>query len=239
MKINPGFSLEWSILVFALTMHCAWTNAQDPDFNKTNIGFFISPNYSYRNRGPSPETDFRDGLEKSIFGYAVGFSAARNVSQDWGIESGLQFMHRGYATKKMLARGIENVNQIQLFYRFNHLGIPVKASYRKLFEDFTMAVKGGIIANFIVKDDMKTILEYPDHTTETHSKIDGLAKTSLTGVISFELGDRLYKNLYWEIGPTLYYDLSATLNDPIKTRLWDLGLNICMYSKIQYPTPVE
>jgi hypothetical protein len=219
-------------LVFLLP--CPTVTGQDAESINTSIHLFLSPDYSYRNLGNNGSANPRDGLEKSIPGYCTGVDLSFRKEKPLGIETGIRMMHRGFATKEMLVAGNNSVNHAQVLYHYNYFGIPVMAVYRKQSGKGILCMKGGLISNFLARQDKVSIWEYTDHTEKYHSDLDGdVSKMVLTGVLGIEMGNNIKNNLFYEIGPFLYYDLtSAERRELIETYLWDLGLNFSIYLRL-------
>jgi hypothetical protein len=218
------------VLVLFFILFCTFLNGQ----NKISIRIYYSPDICYRSLiSDSWIVDLRDDNEIMKYGNSIGTGIIYQFKPKYTIEIGIQYMTRGYQTKKneVITRESDPVlpDKIKDIYSFDYLGFPIRLNFMMGLKRVRYKASIGIITNILLKQEWENILFYNDHTDIlVENMTDDYNKIGLTPVICFGLGYTISKSFEIQMEPTVQYDFLTVTDTSIKTYLLNFGLNLSL-----------
>ena len=210
---------------------------QEYNSSKIALGFFYSPNLSYRNLSQNDlVADFRDNTEVVKYGQSFGLVFLYRISHLLGLESGVNTQIRGFQTKLqdviIAEPNPEIPDKIKTVDRFYYLGFPLKLTLYKNFKKISVIPAVGIIGNVLLHQDIlfigktgeQTDVRKTVHTNDYRSFI-------ITSIVGFGINWNISESIDLMITPTFQYDIVPVMDAPLNTNLWDLGINFgCLFN---------
>jgi len=224
------------------------------EFKRLLFGLNISPDICYRtlknNDGSSSSSmtiDLRDKNEEPKFGYTAGLNLRYNFSKHLGIEAGVQYSNKGYASKKIeltfgdmidprygfvyTNNGTAEPTKAKFLYNFNYLDLPVRAIFSFGEKRIHFVTSIGVTTNIFIKAIQTSVLEYENGDTkrETQNYPDEFKSLNISPTVSAGVDFRISNKLNMKVEPTFRYGLLKIIGTPITAYLWNGGLNITCY----------
>ena len=226
------------ILILFLILICSFLNGQQNGQSGVSIRVYYSPDICYRFLSDdSWVADTRDENEIIKYGNSIGTGIICKLNPFIALELGIQYSTKGYQTKKNEVISSEPdstlPDMIKEVYRYNYLGLPVRLSFIKEFNKFSLRSSLGLVNNGLLKHEYETISYNKDGSYFTATEgIESYNKFALTSVISIGIGYQISQLIEIQIEPTLQYDLLKIKDAPMETYLWNLGLNMSLTYKL-------
>lgn len=252
MKLQTTFvTMLISLAVFGQDTLNSKTSAE---FKRLLFGVNISPDYCYRTlKGDDRSSsialiiDMQNKNEEPKIGYTAGLNLCYNKSKHLGIELGVQYSNKGYASKKSdLTFGdiidprfgfVYSTNssspptKAKYFYNHIYIDIPVRAIFSFGEKRIHFITSIGVATNILLKATTTSVLEYENGDTkqETHDQRYNFNSLNISPTISVGIDCKISNKINLRVEPTLRYGLLKIIDAPISAYLWSGGLNLTCY----------
>lgn len=215
-----------------------WSQSGDTlRYNKFDIGFSYSPDYSYRKLKTDASntwmTSIYDTMEVAKFGYTAGFNFIFHVNENLWIGSGLLLSDKGERTKPYSIQPVNNY--INHFY---YLDIPIKANYylhhKKYFYSKEKKLKFFLSAGTSINIHLSTQTKAESVAageTETIKSMPEISKINLAFLAGFGIDCPITHHWYFKLEPNYRRSITAIADTPIKKYFYSLGLNLGLFCK--------
>lgn len=208
------------------------------------IGFNFSPDYSsrvLRNTGgnTSGVIKSRNDMEVGKPGYTTGITVSRSFTGLLSFETGIQYSNKGYQTKKhdlfYSQPDPALPEKAKFIYNFRYIDIPFKVNFAFGKSRVKFIAGAGLITNFLIRETITTILEYPNGTGKRKKEPSGYDynKINLSPFVSAGLEYRLRDDLAVRAEPTFRFGILKIYDAPLSEYLWNAGLNIGFYYSLK------
>ena len=221
-------------------------NKQTGEAKKVYLGVIISPDYDFRtlkNSDGSSSNDFvlknRNGFEIAKLGYTTGVNVCIKFTNQFGLETGLQYSNKGFKTKD---NGIPHAQpdsnlllKEKFIYRFHYIDIPLKANFAFGNKNIQFISSIGLVANIFINETQKSTIEYVNgqRIQRTESTLANYNKVGISPMVSIGVSYKLNAKSILKIEPTFRYGIIKTANTPIAENLWNAGLSIGYYYQLK------
>jgi len=236
------------VLFFVLTLAFCVVHGQETksqkEQNKISIGFNFSPDYNFRTlkqNGESPSGGLviksRNDIEIAKFGYTTGLNICINITNFLRIGTGIQYSNKGYKTKNrdlIWAQPDPSLpTKSKFIYSYQYIGLPAEAEFIFGKSKIRFLSSLGVMTNFLLKVKQVNILEYSDGKTNKNSQsITDFNKIDISPMISFGIDYKINQKTHLIAEPTFRYGVIKTKDAPITENLWNVGLNIGFYYRL-------
>lgn len=179
--------------------------------------------------------DLRNDGETMKFGYQAGIGFCINVSENFGVETGVQYSNMGFETKLMdfiyafpepgapiQGRSIFNLNYIQIPLKGN---IFIGKGKVKFYSSI------GVQTNALVNQNETWVLKYEDGRTE-YEVFDSnypLEKVHFSGMIEAGIDVKFSKYIHLRAAPNFSHSIGRVVDAPLSTYLWTAGMGVQFY----------
>lgn len=222
-----------TVLILLFILFCTLLDGQ----NQISIRIYYSPDICYRYiRSDSYLVGIDDREENEImkYGNSFGIGIIYQFTPMFAMEFGIQYMTRGYQTKKIEVitpgpyPGIPD--QTKDIYSFNYLGFPFRLNFMLgRYKRLRFRSSIGLITNILLRQEWENILYYSDQTDiSIINMTDDYNETVITTVLCFGLGYIISNSFEIQVKPMLQYDILSVIDATIKTYLWNFGLNLSL-----------
>ena len=226
------------LIVFFLFVNYLWAQNNE---SKTSLGVNFSSDYAYRNLKNTEDAqwivDFREEVEKPIFGFHGGFSFYHKFQKGIFIETGLQYSRFGDKKEDMeiiSSSGMYSMENKFITY-YDYLAIPVKVAYSITFnERFSLFVSPGLSTHFFLSYRFLSRIDYDDGTSSSSSSSyydNPFNFEPIHFILHSSIGLDVNLNDSWSLRfePTYRTSLSTAVDAPIQQRFFSFGLNTGVY----------
>jgi hypothetical protein len=205
--------------------------------NKCIIGIYYSPEISYRTLGDSKITQIRNDREVYKYGNSIGATFGYRISKFVEIGTGVNFSSRGFQTKEDSIKVQEPdpvfPDKIKVVDHFYYLGIPLKCGFRKDFNKISVVSSIGIMPNLLLNQKVEYITTKNDQVEHNiYDRTYEYRRIDLTAIISIGLAYKVSHKMDLIIEPTFQHDVISVIDAPLKTYLWNSGLNFSFKYKL-------
>ncbi len=227
--------MKYLIVIFLFV--CLLTNSQENGQSRLSLRAYYTPDICYRFLdGASWIVDLRNEREIIKYGNSIGIGLSYNLNSLISIETGIQYTSQGFQTKKITINTREPdpvmPNKVKVIDRFNYIGIPIRLYFTKDVKKFSFKSSLGIITNYLIFHEYENIDYYDDQTIiYTREDTEEYNRLMLTPIISLGSGYQITKSIEIQLEPTFQYNIMKVQDAPIKTYLWNLGLNMSIFYK--------
>jgi len=224
------------IYLLSLTFNGLAQSKDSLKYNKFNIGFTFSPDYSYRILKTDASNqwikDTYDTLEVSKYGYTTGLNIIFYLNKRLFFSSGLLFADKGERTKNYPIQPVNNY--INHFY---YLDIPIKANYyfkhKKYFYSKPKKIKvfltGGTSVNVYLSS--RTTTKVTNDETEPFAKSLQLSRLNFSFIAGLGMNCPITNKWYFKLESNYRRSITRVANAPVKKYFYSLGLNIGLFCK--------
>ena len=172
-------------LTFFTISNYSFSQEEETTSSKTKmIGISLSPDYSYRILSSSGSSvgnfisDYRNENEQPIVGYTTGLNFVSNVSERFGVGTGIHFSKKGYKSGNghsgltfgdMIDSRRGFVYQVgTISYEYNHyyIGIPLKAILTFGKGKIKFIATAGFTTNIMLKSTTTIVIDYANANPE-------------------------------------------------------------------------
>ncbi|MEO6548830.1 MAG: outer membrane beta-barrel protein [Ferruginibacter sp.] len=217
------FFLAATILSLSLLGQEKLSDRQTPKFKRLQIGIIFSPDYNFRklnNNDGSPSSDLliknRNDKEIGKFGYTTGIDICVKLTEKVGFETGIQYSNKGYQTKKqnlVFSQPDPSLpTTTKIVYVYHYIDIPLKVNLMLGQGRIRLISSVGVTTNILMKENYKKV---------NFSPMAGIG-------IDYKINNQI--NL--RVEPTFRYGILYTTDTPVTENLWNTGLNIGLYFKL-------
>lgn len=210
-------------------------------------GAFVSPDCSYRwlASGTDPLSGIiiqgRNGSERPVMGFTVGYSGMRMISRNTALEYGFGYTEKGYATEKIAFTVLDSPETPEgsIRYRISYLEIPLVLHYIFPGNKRNCYLSAGASGDIFLAQRSHKKFEYHDgavrRTTEFTFRGYGLIRPSIHIHGGIEM--KLYKHWVMRVGPAFRFSpVNVTTNNLLwNMRLWNAGVRLGLYKKTKLP----
>ncbi len=204
---------------------------------KLKIGINFSPDYCYRilkvdstNNHTKSLMNYRNETEIPKISFSTSINLLYQFSNNFELETGLQYSNNGYRTKKSKVNGFDYYFK----YSFHQLNLPVRIIYKTNWEkkmQFTSSV--GIATSYLFKYQTITFLSENNEKFERkaydYTKIYNYKEINFMPTVSIGIDYVINNKFNLKLEPTFRYGLVKIIKTPITERLWNVGLNMGFY----------
>ncbi len=225
---------------------------------KIQIGINFSSDYCDSKIVNSNGNSNLDGIVESFeklqigkFGYSTGVNLSYNVSNRFGLEAGIQYSNKGFATEKMDLFFGDQIDPrygftydsisgstpsgAQSLYSYHYLDIPLRAYWIVGEKRMKFIASLGVTTNILLKATQTFKIKYDNGDTEvktTEQSYDyraiNISPTASVGIVY-----RLSNSFDLRLEPTFRYGVIKINDEPIARYLWNAGLNFSCYYTIR------
>lgn len=217
------------------------------ELKKISLGVSVSPNYSYRTQVDDGVSAYNDVIylgkdnEVGQFGHTLNFDVRILMSNRHSFNIGLQISNEGYKVDEVdlqfgdvidPRRGFiypaVGVSGLTYKYKFDYGGITIglKSRYGSKKLRFIhsvgivpkLLISGTAIGELTIANQSPNVVYF--RTTEDFNRFNLESYISVGGEWEFK------ENRTIEIAPTFRYNVLKTSNDPLTSRLWNLGIRV-------------
>ena len=202
--------------------------------SKFEIGISYSPDFCYRSLKAKDEgkwiADTRDTLEVPKFGYTTGIFINYKFRKNMNVESGIFFSDKGEKTRKQTLENTPSGEQPIKYSLINHyyyLDIPVKFDYYLSTGKLKLYIDAGLSANIFLNQ-KTTIIETSSNTNRKTSSFSNPNFNRINFAFQFGCGITypISDKMNIKIEPVYRRSITSVINAPIKSYLYEVGINI-------------
>jgi len=188
--------------------------------SKMSWGIHINPGISFRVldyiEKENPISKLRNQNEIPKFGYQLGISGLRRISNKGSIELGISYLNIGYNTRKLdciwTAPQSSYPEYIKIKQSFKFVGLSLMYKHLIIDNNFNLFFSlGGSINELLSRKTM--VLEYVGSERSKHASSirTGFSETYLNGLISLGTKFIVSKNISFIVEPTYSRGLTSVL----------------------------
>jgi len=179
--------------------------------------------------------DSRNNTETFKFGYSGGLGFSMNVTEHFGMETGILYTNRGYETRLMnyiyITPDPSLPEQGRSIYNYNFIEVPVKANFFAGRNKVRFFCSFGINTNILVAQNETFVKKYADGRTEYDVfKTDfDFQKVVFSGSLAAGLDIKFNNYLNLRVYPTFSHQFGKFMDAYISEYLWNTGLTAAFY----------
>lgn len=220
------------------------------------VGISFSPDLAYRMLSNKDETElsetmvnFRNKSEQVKFGMTGDLSFSYWFRGRLGIQTGLSYSYRGYQSAKTDLSFPSSIDpyygfvyepdssgrsEVRFLDDFHYLGLPILLNFRSGSSKWQLFSSAGIIPEFLLKSSSRAIYYYSDGNKEKESNTSTQwhDRINIVGSVSLGLEYHLSKDASLRFAPMLRFGLLPLSKTPIRTYLYNVGLQFGYYRSL-------
>lgn len=242
------------IACFATLLFLNQLFTQNEKFTKTlELGISLSPDYANRymtNKYGDTSLDNvieqYNKIDRAKFGYTTGINAVGYFSKNFGLQFGVLYANRGFATKieniAFESTSIPNtldtsIAKFKSTTSFHTIDLPIQVLYKSGKKKINFIASAGLSANFILIGSQKSKVYYSNEEKPNVHKgkmnNDNLNPIFVSAIVSTGVLYNVSEKFNLRCEPTARLGLTEiTKGAPLSTKLYSYGVNFSCFYKL-------
>lgn len=179
--------------------------------------------------------DLRNQGETMKFGYHAGIGFCINVSENFGVETGIQYANMGFETQLMDYIYVSYDPSLPIkgrsIYNLNYIQIPLKGNIFVGKGKVKFYSSIGVQTNALVNQNETIVKKFEDGRTE-YEVFDSnypLEKVHFSGMIEAGIDVKFSKFLHLRAAPNFSHSIGRVVDAHLSTYLWSAGMGLQFY----------
>jgi hypothetical protein len=225
-------------IVCALTAAAQEAKKASMEPKRISIGVNFSPDFCFRtlkeNDGSYSANQLlktRNNNEMAMFAYSAGLLFYFNPTDNFAWETGIQYAHRGYQTKKLKLMyeqpGPTEPESMNTTYDYYYIDMPLIATFIFGKSKLRFLTSVGFSTNILIEENQSMTFQYADGRKKSNTSGTDYKnrKLNISPQVSIGIDYKVNDKINIRLEPTFRYGILNTANTPVAAYLLSAGLN--------------
>ncbi|MBU1370965.1 MAG: PorT family protein [Bacteroidetes bacterium] len=225
--------LSFGIIVILFFNSLSKLNAQETA-SKLSVGAVFGGVYAYRNLEGSLDyiIEMRNEAESPAYGFTGGLNFGYHLTDNWLLESGIEYATRGYNST---AQGIDGEGNVLSSYKarntYHFIDVPILASFSLSSIYVKPFISAGLAANIFVKEmHYLDLVNFSGKHDISNRRISSEKNAlGLEGILAIGITFSVNEKLYSKFRMYYAHDLFKTTDTPITEKLYTIGVQAGLF----------